>query len=151
MYAFFQDYMLGVFVLSKRAFTRLLEEAFTNTDICEVRGTDDREVMKCLEHINVIKVDGIDRQGRGMFFRNNPESLLFPEKFDDSDHWYWRKFKQGVENCCSDRLIAVQNCYGTHLYYMEYYVYKVHAFGRHRNPEPLPERFTLEEVVKSNY
>lgn len=142
--------MLGVYVLSKRAFARLLEDAFTNTDVCEVRGLDDQEVMKCLEHINVIKVDGIDGNGRGMFFRNNPDALLFPETIDDSDLKYWHKFKHGVENCCSERLISIQNVFGTRLYFMEYYIYKVRAFGRHQKPEPLPEKLTLEKVIKSN-
>lgn len=146
-----KDYMIGDFALSKRAFTRLLEDAFTNTEICAVKGDDDKETAKCLEHVNVIKVDGIDEHGRGRFFANNPESALFPVKFDDYDKWYWNKLKQGIDNCCSDRLILIQNSYNTHLYYLEYFIYKVHAFGRHRNREPLPPKLSLEEIVKTNY
>lgn len=144
--------MPGVWVLSKGAFTKLIGNAFKNEEICDLKGgTDDQQIAKCLEHINVIKVDGIDRYGKGMFFRNNPEAHLFPEKYDDSDKWYWHKFQQGLENCCSDRLISVQNFHNVHLYYMEYYVYKVHAFGRHRNPEPLPDKLSLEEIIRRNY
>jgi hypothetical protein len=147
-----KDYMIGDYVLSKRAFTRLLEDAFTNSEICELTSNDDdKEVSKCLEHINIIKVDGVDHEGRGRFFRNNPESALFPEKFDDYDKWYWTKLKQGIENCCSDRLIALQNFHNAHLYYLEYFIYKVHTFGRHRKPEPLPRKLSLEEIVKNNY
>lgn len=143
--------MIGAYVMSKRAFTRLLEEAFTNAEICEKSGEADKEISKCLEHINVIKVDGIDEQGRGRFFENNPESALFPEKFDEYDKWYWKKLHQGIDSCCSDRLILLQNYVNAHLYYLEYFIYKVHAFGRHRNREPLPAKLSLEEIVKKNF
>lgn len=143
--------MIGVYILSKRAFSRLIEHAFTNPDKCGVSGYGDPEIAKCLEHINVIKVDGIDDAGRGRFFSDNPESALFPEKFNDYDKWYWNKLKQGLDHCCSDRLIVIQNFYNTHLYYLEYFIYKVHAFGRHRNREPLPQKLSLEDVVKNNF
>lgn len=149
---FRKDYMIGDYALSKRAFNRLLEDAFTNPDICEQKAPDeDKAVAECLEHVNVIKVDGVDEQGRGRFFRNSPESALFPTKYDNHDQWYWTKLKQGIENCCSDRLIALQNFRDTHLYYLEYFIYKVHTFGRQRLPEPLPQKFSLEEVVMNNY
>lgn len=143
-----KDYMIGGYALSKRAFVKLFEVAFTNPEICEVQGNDDKELAKCLEHVDVIKIDGIDDTGRGRFFQNNPESALFPQKFDDYDKWYWNKLKQGIDDCCSDRLILIQNCYNAHLYYYEYFIYKVHAFGRHRNREPLPEKLSIEVVIK---
>jgi len=144
--------MMGAYVLSKRAFNRLLEDAFTNAEICAVKGQDaDKEITFCADHVNIIKVDGIDSNGKGMFFQNNLDSALFPEKFDDYDKWYWHKLKQGIENCCSDRLIALQNQHGTHLYYIEYFIYKVRAFGRHRKREPLPPKLTLHDVIKNNY
>lgn len=147
-----KDYMIGDYALSKRGFTRLVEDAFTNSEICELKSADDdKEVSKCLEHINVIKVDGVDSEGRGRFFYNNPESALFPEKFDEYDRWYWSKLQQGIDHCCSDRLIALQNFRDIHLYYLEYFIYKVHAFGRHRKREPLPKKISLEEIVKNNY
>lgn len=141
--------MKGIQVLSMKAFIKLLEEAFTNPEICEVKGNgEDIKLTKCLENVNVVKVDGIDQDGKGRFFGENPESILFPEKIDDSDKWYWNKLKRGINNCCSDRLIAIQNTVGTHFYYLEYFIYKVHAFGRHRKPEPLPEKLTLEDVLQ---
>lgn len=146
-----EDYMIGDYALSKKAFTRLIEEALPNPEICELIGNDDRELAKCLEHIGVLKIDGIDSSGRGRFFQNNPESALFPEKFDDYDKWYWTKLKQGIDNCCSDRLILIQNCYTKYIYYLEYFIYKVHIFGRHRYHEELPERLSLDEIVESNY
>lgn len=147
-----KDYMAGDYALSKRAFSRLLEDAFTSSQLCEATASnDDFAMSKCLEHVNVIKIDGIDKDGRGRFFQGNPESALFPEKFDDYDKWYWHHLKQGIENCCSDRLIAIQNTYNTHLYYMEYFIYKVHAFGRHRNREPLPPKLQLQDIIKNNY
>ena len=147
-----KDYMIGDYVLSKRAFNRLLEDAFTNPEICKNSASDDDQaVAECLEHINVLKIDGVDEKNRGRFFRNNPESALFPEKLDDYDKWYWTKLKQGIENCCSDKLIALQNFRDTHLYYLEYFIYKVHTFGRQRLPEHLPQKLSLEQIIKNNY
>lgn len=146
-----EDYMISDYVLSKRAFTRLIEDAFTNPQICELTNVnDDKQMATCLQHINVIKINGIDESGRGMFFQSNPESALFPEKYDEYDKWHWNKLKQGID-CCSDRLIIIQNCYTRYLYYLEYFIYKVHVFGRHRIFEPLPQKLTLDEIIKKNY
>lgn len=143
--------MVGNFALSRRAMTTLLDEAFNNKHICDERGEVDKAVARCLSAVNVMKVDGIDSSGRGQFFINNPESALFPEKFDNYDAWYWHKLKQGIDNCCSDRLVALNNNMGTHLYYLEYFIYKVHAFGRHRKREPLPKKLLLHDIVRHNY
>jgi glycoprotein-N-acetylgalactosamine 3-beta-galactosyltransferase len=148
-----EDYMVGTYAISKRAFTRLIQKGFTNNEICETNGGDgDKEISKCLQHLNVLQIDALDDEGKGMFFQNNLESALFPEKIDANyDQWWWHKLKQGSPNCCSDRLIAMQNIWNTHLYYMEYFIYKVHAFGRHRLPEPLPRKKTLEEIVREKF
>ncbi|CRK99852.1 CLUMA_CG013155, isoform A [Clunio marinus] len=144
-----EDYMIGDYVMSKRSFVKLLEDAFTNPALCGRSGNADKGIANCLSRINTIKIDGVDELGRGRFFESSPENALFPEKFNEYDNWYWHKLKQG-EDCCSDRLIAVQGFSDLNLYYMEYFIYKVHVFGRHRNPEPLPRKFFLEEVVKEN-
>lgn len=148
-----EDYMIGTYAISKRAFTRLIEKGFTNEEICDLKTpNEDMAISKCLQHLNVIQIDAIDDEGKGMFFQNSPDSALFPEKIDpDYDKWWWHKFKQGPSNCCSDRLVAIQNVINTHLYYMEYFIYKVHAFGRHRLPEPLPRKKTLDEIVKEKF
>jgi hypothetical protein len=141
--------MIGTYALSKRAFVRLIENGFTNFEICANSSADgDKELSKCLQHLNVIQVDALDDEGKATFFRNNPESSLFPEKQDDYDRYYWHKFQQGKDKCCSDRLITIQGCWNTYLYYLEYFIYKVHAFGRHRLPEPLPRKKSLEDIVK---
>jgi glycoprotein-N-acetylgalactosamine 3-beta-galactosyltransferase len=148
-----EDYMIGAYALSQRAFTRLIEKALTREEICSESGDDgDKELSKCLQHVNVLQIDALDDEGKGMFFSNSPEAILFPEKTDENyDKWFWHKLTQGPNNCCSDRLIAIQNVYNSHLYYMEYFIYKVHAFGRHRLPEPLPQKKTLDEIVKENF
>ena len=144
--------MIGIYAISRRAFTRLIENGFTNKDKCEKEGADgDKVISRCFESLNVFKVDGIDSTGRGQFFQNGLEGSLFPEKTDDYDRYYWHKLKQGIDNCCSDRLVALQGVSGTNLYYMEYFIYKVHAFGRHRVREPLPPKILLEDIMKNNY
>lgn len=148
-----EDYMIGVYAISKLAFVRLIENGFSNDDICDPNGgtEDDKMVSKCLQRLNVLQIDALDDEGKGMFFQTSPEKALFPEKVDDDyDKWWWHKMKQGP-NCCSDRLISIQNVFNTHLYYMEYFIYKVHAFGRHRLPEPLPKKKTLDEIVKEKF
>lgn len=148
--------MVGVYAFSRSAFTRLVEDGFQNIEICKQDAIDedkdgDKAISKCFQQLNVLKVDGIDSTGRGMFFQNGPEGALFPEKTDDYDKFYFHKLKQGIDNCCSDRLIAIQGITGANLYYMEYFIYKVHAFGRHRNREPLPPKISLDEIIKNNY
>lgn len=143
--------MNGAYALSKNAFTRLYEKGLTNPEICDVNATnDDQTISKCLQRLNVLQIDGIDDDGRGMFFRDNPEAALFPERQSEYDKFYWHKLTQGPK-CCSDRLTAIQGVYGTHLYYFEYFIYKVHAFGRHRLPEPLPKKKTLENIIKEKF
>lgn len=145
-----EDYMVGTYVLSKRAFVRLLENAFSNSEICSKTAINvDAELAKCSQHVNILKIDGIDDRGKGMFFYEKPDNSLFPVKLNPSfDKYYWHKLKQGIENCCSDRLIAIHNYRDIYLYYLEYYIYKVKTFGRHRNREELPAKKTLEEVVQ---
>lgn len=147
-----EDYMIGVYAISKRAFTRFIEKGLVNPEICENSlSNDDKALSKCLQRLNVLQIDSVDDEGKGMFFRENPENSLFPERYSDYDKWYWTKLKQGPNNCCSDRLIAIQNVFNTHLYYFEYFIYKVHAFGRHRLPEPLPRKKNLEELIKERF
>lgn len=140
------------FAISKLAFIRLLENAFENSKLCETKNNDaDRAISKCFQHVNAIMIDAVDEEGRGRFFGNNHlEAALFPEKYNDYDKNYWTKLKQGLGKSCSDRLIAVQGNGNEHCYFLEYFIYKVHAFGRHRKREPLPRKLTLDEIIKTN-
>lgn len=145
------DYMIGTYVLSKNAITRLVEHAFNAKDSCPLTGGSmDIDLGHCLNHVDVIKIDGFDDERKGMFFHNKPEYNLFPTRFDENfDKNYLHKFKQGIDNCCSDRLIAIHNFRDKYLYYLEFYIYKVKTFGRRRNREELPRQKTLEEIVKN--
>jgi hypothetical protein len=78
-----KDYMIGDYAISKRALTRAVKDAFSNKNLCSDGGDMDKEFSYCMAHFNVMKVDGIDRTGRGMFFQNSVESALFPTKFDE--------------------------------------------------------------------
>lgn len=144
------DYMVGSYVLSKSAFIRLIENGFSNPTRCSQTGSNtDMEISKCAEHLNIIKIDGIDDDGKGMFFQEKPELSLFPTRLNPTfDQYYWHKLKQGIDYCCSDRVIAIHHFRDKYLYYLEYYIYKVKTFGRHRNREELPRKKTLEEIVQ---
>jgi hypothetical protein len=139
-------------VLSKAALKLLVEKAFPDEKNCNTKtGYMDVEITKCMESVKIVQVESIDDKGKAQFFNDNPEKALFPAKTDEYDSNYRFKLRQGLENCCSDRLVAIDNWWGTHLYYYEYFIYKVHAFGRHRLPEPLPERKkSLDQVIKDN-
>lgn len=144
--------MPGVCGISKKTFTRLVEEAFVNKLICDSSGYDeDKTLGICFKNMNVTKVDSVDSRGRLMFFASSPEDALFPVKQNEYDEYYYHKVKQGLENCCSDRLAVIQNAYDSHLYYLEYFIYKVHAFGRHRSPEPLPQKLSIDKIVNTNF
>lgn len=147
-----EDYMPGVYAISRNSFTRVIQDGFTNDSICEKKSHDaDKAIAKCFQHLNVLKIDGIDSTGRGQFFQNRLELALFPEKTEEYDSMFWHKLKQGIDSCCSDRLVALQGLYSSQLYYMEYFIYKVHAFGRHRKHEPLPPKKLLKELIEKNY
>lgn len=142
--------MIGVYALSRNAFIRFIEQALTNEEICSTNGNDDIEMSNCLKRINVVNIDGIDHEGKGLFFRDKPENFLFPEKGNVEDKWYWHKLRQGIDNCCSNRLIVLQGFYNTEFLYLEYFIYKVRLFGKHRVQEELPEKVKLERVFTNN-
>ena len=95
-------------------------------------------MTKCLKKLNTTHIDPHDENGRRMFFHKSPEEYLYPERTEELEEF--PDLSNGPEICCSDRLIAVQNIHYTRLYYYEYFIYKVHAFGRHRLPEMLPDK-----------
>lgn len=142
--------MKGTQAMSKNALLRLIENGTTNPDICNPNGSDmDKELSKCLENLNTVKINGIDSNGRGMFFSFRPDDFLFPTKEKaDIDKGFFHKLSQGIENCCSDRVISIENIHATHLYYMEYFIHKVHVFGRHKIPEALPQKYSAKEILK---
>lgn len=148
-----EDYMIGTYVLSKKAFTRFVEHSMTNKDFCVLSGNSiDIDFSHCLNHIDVIKVDGLDDDKKGMFFQSKPEYSLFPTKYDQNfDKFYLHKLKQGFDNCCSDRIISIHNFRDKSLYYLEYYIYKVRMFGRHRLREELPRQKKLTEIINKYY
>lgn len=152
-----KDFLIGVYAISREAFRRLNEKAISDPEICfEVTRKADVDMAKCFHRVNVIQVDSLDDKGRAMFFANDPRNALFPTKGkesrnEDYDKFYWQKLEQGIDKCCSDQLIVIQGLSDTRLYYMEYYLYKVRVFGMQRHMRPLPEKLTLEQVVKKEF
>lgn len=138
-------------MLSKKSLKLLVKKAFLDEENCNTKGGyADVELSRCMASVNIFKVESVDERGKGMFFDDNPEKSLFPAKTEEYDTNYRFKLRQGLD-CCSDRLVSLGNNWGTHLYYYEYFIYKVHAFGRHRLPEPLPKKKqSLDQVIKEN-
>jgi hypothetical protein len=139
----------SVFALSKEAVSRVVERGLGNDKKCPFSETPltDAIFSRCIHSLNIILEDAVDGEGRTMFFLVHPENLLLPDKnLDFSNSWHL--IKPGP-NCCSDRLTAVVNIWNGQLYDMEYYIYKVHAFGRHRISEPLPRKKHLTDVLRN--
>lgn len=146
---FVNDFMPGVYAISKQAYLMLVEKAFRNQELChEETGNDDIDIAKCMKNVGVMSVDSLDREGRGMFFAKNPRSALFPVNNNNYDSQFLNKFEQGIDKCCSDQLVVVQELKNTQIYVFEYFLYKVKVFGRKRKMRKLPEKFLLEEIIE---
>lgn len=148
---FVNDYMPGVYAISKRAYSKLVEKAFRSEELCyEDTGVDDIDIAKCMKNVGILTVDALDREDRGMFFVKNPRSALFPVNNNGYDSQYLHKFRQGIDKCCSDQLVVIQNLKSLQIFAVEYFIYKVKVFGRKRKMRNLPEKFLLEEIIEKH-
>lgn len=87
-----QGYMSGGagYVLSKAAVKRFAEVALSNSTLCNSsnNGTEDAELGKCMENVQVVAGDSRDSLGRGRFFPFVLEHHLIPG-YVKKHFWYW--------------------------------------------------------------
>lgn len=66
------------------------KDAIPNKTLCrnDNGGSEDVEIGKCLENVNVTAGDSRDPEGRGRFFAFIPQHHLIPGHVDKK-FWYW--------------------------------------------------------------
>lgn len=75
--------------MSKETLKRLVEKAFKDEKNCNTQsGYADDEMSRCMDSVDVIKVESVDEKGRAQFFDSNPEISLFPAKTEEYDTDY---------------------------------------------------------------
>lgn len=140
-----QGYMSGGagYVLSKESLKRFVEKALPNGDICSPKntGSEDVEIGKCLERVDVRAMDTRDSHGRGRFFPFVPEHHLIPSPVN-KDFWYWKyiyyESKQGMD-CCSDNAVSFHYVTPNQMYVLEYLIYHLRPYGINHEVQPPPQ------------
>ena len=89
-----RGYMSGGagYVLSKKALERFVTKGINDKTgkICRPnrRGSEDVELAKCMENLNICPGDTRDAFGRGRFFPLEPEKHLNSGLMDAESNWY---------------------------------------------------------------
>nr|XP_029710299.1 LOW QUALITY PROTEIN: glycoprotein-N-acetylgalactosamine 3-beta-galactosyltransferase 1 [Aedes albopictus] len=146
-----QGYMSGGagYVLSKEAVRRFIEEAIPNKNCRQDNGgSEDVEIGKCLELVNVEAGDSRDSLGRNRFFPMAPEHHLIPN--NGKKQWYWitqfYKTDDGMEYC-SDNAISFHYVSPNQMYVLEYLIYHLRPYGIVPHPQSLPEKLHVGHVL----
>lgn len=148
-----QGYMSGGagYVLSKEALRRFVEVAIPDEKLCrkDPGGAEDAEMGKCMENVNVFAGDSRDAELRGRFFPFVPQHHLIQDHVD-KDFWYWKyiyyKTDEGLD-CCSDNAISFHYVSPNQMYELDYLIYHLRPYGIVFQPQPLPQKQTLEQLI----
>ncbi|XP_055620901.1 glycoprotein-N-acetylgalactosamine 3-beta-galactosyltransferase 1-like isoform X2 [Toxorhynchites rutilus septentrionalis] len=139
------------YVLSREALKRFIEQALDDSAHCSTAyETEDLEMGKCMESVNVTAGDSRDFFGRKRFLPMEPVFHLTSNPAEDPNFWYnYYSFYEPFygENCCSDLAISFHYVGGQQMYAMDYMIYGLHPYGiRYNNPE-LPPKKNWEEAM----
>ncbi|XP_055530708.1 glycoprotein-N-acetylgalactosamine 3-beta-galactosyltransferase 1-like [Wyeomyia smithii] len=138
------------YVLSREALKRFIEQALDKAENCSVvLETEDLEMGKCMESINVTAGDSRDHLGRKRFLPLEPKFHLTSNPVDDPDFWYnYYSFYEpfyGLK-CCSDLAISFHYVQGPQMHVMDFLIYGLHPYGLvYKNP-PLPPKKSWDEA-----
>nr|XP_040236327.2 glycoprotein-N-acetylgalactosamine 3-beta-galactosyltransferase 1-like [Anopheles coluzzii] len=139
------------YVLSREAVRRFNEQALGDVQHCSAAyDTEDLEMGKCMESVNVTAGDSRDSLGRKRFLPMEPVFHLTSSVTEDPDFWYnqysyYEPFYG--KNCCSDLAISFHYVPGKHMHMMDYLIYDLHAWGRSYQDAPLAKAKTLQEAM----
>ncbi|XP_055592300.1 glycoprotein-N-acetylgalactosamine 3-beta-galactosyltransferase 1-like [Uranotaenia lowii] len=143
------------YVLSREALKRFVEQALLDQDHCSTAyDTEDLEMGKCMESVNVTAGDSRDFLGRKRFLPMDPVFHLTAKP--DPDFWYkYYSFYEPLygADCCSDLAISFHYIQGHQMYMMDYLIYKLRAYGVNFRQPVLPKKLRWEEanVVEGPY
>lgn len=143
-----QGYMdKGAFVMSKAAVEKLVTEGLTNATKCRAdeEGSEEIELGKCLENLEVYAGDSRDAKGKGRFFTRDPEDQLLPEEPLDPYRYYP---DEGGPDSLSEYTIAFTNVYVDRFYAFDYLLYHLRPYGIIHYNEPLPKKVNFKEVIE---
>ncbi|XP_076035286.1 glycoprotein-N-acetylgalactosamine 3-beta-galactosyltransferase 1-like isoform X2 [Oratosquilla oratoria] len=138
-----QGYMSGGggYVLSREALRRFAEDAvrIKDQEKCpnrSTKGAEDLQLGLCLEAVGVKAGDGLDEEGKPLFFSHSPTSLFYKVALINKLHWYWRyiwhKHEVGPD-CCSIHPISFHEIDPRMMWTLEVLLYRVHI---HRELQP---------------
>uniref|UniRef100_A0A2M4BS04 Glycoprotein-N-acetylgalactosamine 3-beta-galactosyltransferase 1 n=1 Tax=Anopheles marajoara TaxID=58244 RepID=A0A2M4BS04_9DIPT len=139
------------YVLSREAVRRFNEMALEDEEHCSVAyDTEDLEMGKCMEYVNVTAGDSRDALGRKRFLPMEPVFHLTSSVTEDPNFWYnqYSYYEPYYgKNCCSSLAISFHYVPGKHMHMMDYLIYDLHAWGSRYESPALPRAKTLEEAL----
>ncbi|XP_039443569.1 glycoprotein-N-acetylgalactosamine 3-beta-galactosyltransferase 1-like isoform X2 [Culex pipiens pallens] len=138
------------YVLSREALKRFVEQALQGSKNCTTAfDTEDLEMGRCMESVNVTAGDSRDLLGRKRFLPLEPMFHLTTNPADDPNFWYnYYSFYEPFygDNCCSDLAISFHYIPGQQMHVMDYLIYGLHPYGvKFRNP-PLKPKLSWDEA-----
>uniref|UniRef100_A0A182LTW6 N-acetylgalactosaminide beta-1,3-galactosyltransferase n=1 Tax=Anopheles culicifacies TaxID=139723 RepID=A0A182LTW6_9DIPT len=139
------------YVLSREAVRRFYEQALQDEERCSVVfETEDLQMGRCMESVNVTAGDSRDAFGRKRFLPFDPAAHLANSDTEDPGYWYneYSYYKPlSGKNCCSDFAISFHYIPGYNMRMMDYLIYDLHAWGSSYRYPPLPPTKTPEEAM----
>ena len=119
------------YVFSKETLKRFIR-VMRDPSKCKLKSAaEDKEVGVCLSAVDVHPSDTRDELGRETFHPLAPDSHLIPGAIS-KDNWMHKYNKWQVfsgPNCCSDHSIAFHYITPKRMYSLNYFIYKLHAYG----------------------
>lgn len=137
------------YVISRAALKKFVTEALTDKNKCH-QGDDGREdllISRCMNNVGAYPGDARDKFQRETFFPSRPDVHLF----STSNSWYFKHLyysnDEGLD-CCSNYTISFHSLQPPMMYWLDYLVFNVRAYGVRHVYDPLPQAKNFTIVVQ---